>query len=104
MLLVATIAEVSWEIFENTDLVINRYREVTISLDYYGDTIINSVFDTLFMFLGFFMAMRFPVWLSIFIVVAMEAFVGYKIRDNLTLNVIMLIYPVEWILEWQRGG
>lgn len=104
LLLIAILVEVSWEIFENTDMIINRYREVTISLDYYGDSIINSVFDTLFMIVGFIIAYRFPVWLTVFLMILMEAFVGYKIHDNLTLNIIMLIYPTDWILNWQQGG
>lgn len=102
--LLALIAEVSWELFENTDFIINRYREVTISLDYYGDSVLNSTFDVLFMALGFFLAWRLPVWASILLVILMELFVGYWIRDNLALNIIMLIYPVESILEWQSGG
>src|SRR3990167_5489342 len=103
-LLLAIIAEVAWEIFENTDMVINRYREVTISLDYYGDSVINSFFDTVAMVLGFIAAWRFPVWLTVSLIVTMEVFVGYHIRDNLTLNIIMLIYPMDWILQWQQGG
>jgi hypothetical protein len=104
MLILAVIAETSWEIFENTDLIINRYRSITISYDYYGDSIINSVGDVLFMVLGFFMAWRLPVWSIIVLAIGMELFVGYYIRDNLTLNIIMLIYPFEAILKWQGGG
>ena len=104
MLLMALVVESAWEIIENTDLIINRYREVTISLDYYGDSIINSIMDTVFMVLGFWMAYKQPVWLSVVLVVAMEAWVGWSIRDNLTLNIIMLIHPLDSILEWQAGG
>ncbi|MEK7480558.1 MAG: DUF2585 domain-containing protein [Patescibacteria group bacterium] len=100
----ALLMETSWEIFENTDFVINRYREVTISLDYYGDSIINAVGDVLAMMLGFVLAYRWPVWAIIAITIALELFVGYQIRDNLTLNIIMLIYPFDAILRWQQGG
>ncbi|KKW22317.1 MAG: hypothetical protein UY64_C0003G0011 [Parcubacteria group bacterium GW2011_GWA1_51_12] len=102
--LLAILAETSWEVFENTDFIINRYREVTISLDYYGDSILNSIADVLFMVLGFFMAWRLPVWVTVALTAAMEIFVGYSIRDNLTLNIIMLIYPLESIKIWQGGG
>ncbi|MBI2023876.1 DUF2585 domain-containing protein [Candidatus Giovannonibacteria bacterium] len=102
-LLLALLAEISWELFENTDFVINRYREVTISLDYYGDTVINSVMDVLAMVFGFFLAYRLPVWSIVALTIAMEIFVGYTIRDNLTLNIIMLIFPLDFILKWQSG-
>jgi hypothetical protein len=104
LFVIAVIVEAAWEIFENTDLIINRYREVTISLDYYGDSVLNSVCDQLAMALGFYLAWKLPTWLSVVLVVAMEAFVGYYIRDNLTLNIIMLIYPLDSIKEWQSGG
>lgn len=101
LFVVAVTVEVLWEIIENTPFTINRYRVATISLDYYGDSIINSLVDNLFMACGFLMAYRFPVWLSISLVLAMEIFVGWEIRDNLTLNIIMLIHPFKSILLWQ---
>jgi hypothetical protein len=103
-LLLAIAIEAGWEIFENTDLVINRYREVTISLDYYGDSVINSVCDILAMVAGFTIASRIPVWTTIALVIALELVVLYFIRDNLTLNIIMLIYPLDAIKAWQAGG
>jgi hypothetical protein len=103
-LVAATIIESSWEILENTPLIINRYREATIALDYYGDSVLNSIFDIGWMILGFVLASRLPVWATIALVVIAEAGVGYAIRDNLALNILMLIYPLEAVRRWQSGG
>ena len=102
-LVLAVAIEASWEVVENTDFVINHYREMTISLDYYGDSVINSVMDILFMVLGFFMAAYLPVWLTVLIAIALELFVGAMIRDNLTLNVLMFVWPLDAVLQWQQG-
>jgi hypothetical protein len=103
-LAIATLVETLWEVVENTDAVIRHYREVTISLDYFGDSIINSFFDTVAMWLGFWLAKVLPVWLSVALVLAMELFVGWMIRDNLTLNVLMLLWPLDSVKAWQSGG
>ena len=103
-LFLAVAVEGAWEIFENTDFIINRYREATISLDYYGDSVINSMSDLAAMAVGFYAASRFPMWVTVGLAITMEIVVGAIIRDNLTLNVIMLIHPLDVIKQWQSGG
>jgi hypothetical protein len=95
--------EARWEMIENTDYVINHYRKVTVSLDYYGDSVLNSVSDILFMIVGFVLAAWLPVWVTVLLAIALELFVGMMIRDGLTLNVIMLLWPSEAILQWQNS-
>ena len=102
-LVIAVVMESIWEIIENTDFIINRYREATIALDYFGDSITNSTADIFFMSLGFMMAARLSVIASLSIVVASEVMLAFVIRDNLALNIIMLIYPIDAIKEWQLG-
>jgi hypothetical protein len=102
-LILAIIIEAGWEMLENSSFIIDRYRTATFALDYYGDSIINSVFDVLFMSLGFLLTIRIPTWLTIVLIIAMELFTVYMVRDNLTLNVIMLIHPIEAIKVWQAA-
>ena len=99
----ALVVECAWEIFENTSFIINRYREATISLDYFGDSIINSAADIAAMVIGFFLAARLPVWASIAIIVFFEALTTYLIRDGLALNILMLVWPLEAVKAWQGG-
>jgi hypothetical protein len=93
--------EVGWELLENSPMIIDRYRQQALAQGYSGDSVINSVFDTLAMMLGFLLARILPVWVTVALAVAMELFVGFMIRDNLTLNVIQLLHPSETISRWQ---
>jgi hypothetical protein len=103
MMVLAVMLESAWEVFENTDMIINRYREVTISLDYYGDSVINVIGDIAAMIIGFWLARKLPAWLTFMIFILIEGLLIYFIRDSLILNLIMLIYPNETILNWQSG-
>lgn len=103
-LLVATLAEAAWEIAENTDAVIERYREATIALDYFGDSVLNSMADIAAMWAGFALARVLPVWASVALFVVAEAVVMFFIRDGLLLNVLMLVWPLEAVRQWQAGG
>jgi hypothetical protein len=103
-LLMAVFLEAAWEVIENTPFVINRYRAATISLDYYGDSVVNSVADIGAMMLGFWLARRLPWWVSLVLVVGIELGLGYAIRDNLTLNILMLVRPLEAVRRWQLGA
>lgn len=102
--LIALAIEAAWEIVENTPLIINRYREETAALGYTGDSVFNSMSDIAMMIGGFLVARRLPVWASVAIVLVLELVPLFVIRDNLTLNVWMLLAPNEALKAWQSGG
>lgn len=100
---IAVALEASWEILENSPMIIDRYRSVTASFGYSGDSIVNSMSDIGWMILGFLLASRLPWWASVVLAIAFELFTLAVIRDNLTLNVLMLVWPVDAIREWQAA-
>ena len=102
--LAAMLFEAGWEVLENSPLIINRYREATIALGYVGDSVMNSLSDIGMMCLGFLFASRARPWVSVAVVIAMEVGCALWVRDNLTLNIIMLVHPVEAIKAWQMAG
>lgn len=102
-LLVAMGIEMSWELFENTDMIINRYREQALAQGYFGDSIVNSLGDLMCAVLGFLFAWRMPVWASVALIIAFELLALVMIRDGLTLNIIQLIAPIDAIGNWQAA-
>lgn len=100
----ALLVETSWEVIENTPVVIDRYRNTTAALGYTGDSVINSVSDILMMGIGFFVARKLPLWASIALLIVLELVPLYMIRDNLALNVWMLLWPDQAVSAWQAAG
>ena len=93
--------ECAWEIFENTDMVIQRYRAETISLNYYGDSVMNSMCDILAAAAGFILAALLPARATLIAVIALEIALALWIRDSLLLNVLMLVRPLLAVRNWQ---
>lgn len=103
-LLAAVILEATWEVLENSPLIINRYRAVTISLGYTGDSVLNSMSDVVMMMVGFLIASRWRVWSCVALILVFELGMLVAVRDNLTLNILMLVHPIEAIRTWQMAG
>ena len=103
-LIIAIGLEAGWEVIENTPFIMDRYRQSALARGYFGDSVINSVADTLAAVVGFALARVLPVWLTVSLVFGMELFAVYMIRDNLVLNIIQLIRPSQTISHWQMGG
>lgn len=103
-LLLVVMIESIWEVVENSSFIINRYRQNTLALGYQGDTIINSLSDILMCATGFAIARYLGFKKSLIVFVITEIILLLWIRDNLTLNIIMLLYPLESIKTWQMGN
>ncbi len=103
-LLAATLIEAGWEILENTPMIIDRYREATMAFGYSGDSVLNSISDIAMMIAGFWLASRLRWPWIVALALAFEAFTLWRIRDNLTLNIVMLVAPVDAIRDWQGGA
>ena len=100
---IAILAEATWEVFENSSFIIEKYRENTASLDYFGDSIMNSVGDVLACAVGFWIAYKLGWWRSLIFFVFVEIALLLWIRDSLLLNIVMLVYPLDGIKHWQMG-
>lgn len=100
----AVVIEAAWELAENSPAVIERYRSVTVSKDYFGDSVLNSAMDVAAMALGFWLARSLPVWVAVVLVLGLEALTVWLIRDGLALNVLMLLWPIDAIREWQAAA
>jgi hypothetical protein len=102
--LAALLIEASWEVIENTPFVIGRYRETTAALGYTGDSVVNSLSDIAMMAIGFLLARKLPLWATVALLFVLELVPLFVIRDNLTLNIWMLFWPTDAVLNWQAGA
>jgi hypothetical protein len=102
--LAALLIEASWEVIENTPFVIDRYRETTAALGYTGDSVVNSLSDIAMMAIGFLVARKLPLWATVGLLFVLELVPLFVIRDNLTLNIWMLLWPTDAVLNWQAGA
>jgi len=100
----ALLMEGAWEVLENSPIIINRYREATIALGYVGDSVFNSLSDIVFAALGFLFAWRVRPWVTVAVILGLEVGTALWVRDNLTLNIVMLIHPIDAIKDWQMAG
>ncbi len=96
-------AEAAWEVFDNTEYVINRYRETTAALGYNGDTVVNSLGDIIACTAGVLLARRLGALKSLLVFALTEAVLLFWIRDSLLLNILLLVYPSEKLRAWQAG-
>jgi hypothetical protein len=103
-LVLAVGLEAGWEVLENSPMIIERYRQSALAQGYFGDSVLNSVSDTLTALSGFVLARVAPVWATVTLAIALEIFLALMIRDNLTLNIIQLIHPSDALSHWQAGG
>jgi hypothetical protein len=101
---IAAAIEIGWEMLENSPVIINRYRAATISLGYTGDAILNSLGDIASFVLGFYLARKLGLWRSVALFVVAELLMLWLMRDNLTLNVLMLLWPIDAVRKWQSSG
>ena len=102
-LALAIFIESSWEVAENSTMVIERYRAATISLDYFGDSIINSIADIGCCATGFVIAYKLKFWRSLLLFLTTEALLIVFIKDSLVINIIMLLFPIDAIKNWQMS-
>ena len=103
-LALSVLIEAGWELLENSPLIIDRYRTATLAFGYSGDSVLNSMSDIAMMAAGFLFALKMPARVTVAVAIGFELMTLYTIRDNLTLNVLMLTWPIEAVKTWQAGG